>query len=176
MTKLVGYFGVILSISGCASGNWAIQAADTPSSGNALEVQSACPEATPDPEVLNAAGDLLPGRTYVVPCARVVAGTLPVHAGRITVAPDNRTLVIGISWSRPCVELARVDIVEGPTEVNISVFYGKDPDVRGSASPGLPPGAEVCTMEAQVRFTAVRLREPLGGRTVVDLGRQPGAG
>ena len=132
---------------------------------------SACPQATPDPAILSGAAALLPEHSYVVPCSRVLALAKPSPVGPIEVGADQRTLVIPISWNRPCVELARIDVTETATEIQVAVFYGTDPEVKGGSSPAAPAGSQVCTSDYIRRLTAVRLSAPLGGRTIVSVGQ-----
>jgi hypothetical protein len=51
-----------------------------------------------------------------------MADLYPRAAEEISVAPDDRTLVIGIMWEPKCLELSRVDITEKPGVVDVAVY------------------------------------------------------
>jgi hypothetical protein len=111
----------------------------------------------------------------MVPCSNVIAADHPTPVGPIKVAFDDRTLVIDIAWLRPCSELNRVAVTNTPSEVDVAVYYGRDPrdPTRISPAPSAGSAVEVCPAAGQRRgfhFTAVRLAAPLAGRKIVDLG------
>ena len=55
-----------------------------------------------------------------------------------------------------CYGLDRVDVAFAPRRVTVTVYEGR------------VPGAQVCAEVLQSKATTVRLREPVGGRRIVD--------
>jgi hypothetical protein len=132
-----------------------------------------CPLGTPDPAIVQAAGDLVPHQTYVAACPSLTADERPSGIGPIRVAADDRTLVFEIAWVAGCVELSHVTVSEKPAEVDVAVYYGK-PSGPIARSPGASPVTVTCPYDAGFRpgnfFTVAQLAAPVAGRKIVDLG------
>jgi hypothetical protein len=84
----------------------------------------------------------------------------PVAWERVDVREDGRTLqVFWDSGPAPCFMLDRVELVQSPETVTVTLYEGRDPK--------LPAGA-VCPTILVTKWTPVMLETPLGDRKVVD--------
>lgn len=75
------------------------------------------------------------------------------------VALDERTVSVRF-WGgvAPCDVVGRVDVTESTTDVEVTLYTGRDPE----------PGAVACIELAVYKEVLVQLASPLGGRRIVD--------
>jgi hypothetical protein len=83
----------------------------------------------------------------------------PIAFDHVDVGDDDRTLAVSF-WSgvEPCYVLDRVEVVEDPGTITITLFQGSDPDVTNVA----------CIDIALLKKVVVQVDGPVGARRIVD--------
>jgi hypothetical protein len=88
-----------------------------------------------------------------------MVGVTPIPFDHVDVADDDRTLTVFFySGVEPCYVLDRVEVVEGPGSITITLFQGSDPDVANVA----------CIDIAVSKKVVVQVDAPVGTRRIVD--------
>lgn len=89
-----------------------------------------------------------------------MANVGPVTWERADVGKDGRTLqVLWRSGPEPCFVLDRVEFVQSPQAVTVTLYEGRDPTLSADA---------FCPAILVTKATTVALDAPLGNRKVID--------
>jgi len=87
-----------------------------------------------------------------------MAGVRAIPWDRYEVVEDRTIRIFFTSGVEPCYVLDRVGVAYRPTEVQITLFEGSDPQAAGQA----------CIQLAVGKVVSVALDQPLAGRAVID--------